>query len=105
MSRSIGILLVSNFTYSSKEELVKKLRELKQTMLTTADTGDSVLATATAYNIVHLTGELRRIERQEQQHRDMPRTKIKIRTEAQCGLQGMKNPNDALKAILKEIDA
>jgi len=103
MKKTVPILRSAKFFYSEKQELVDKISTLKRMMGEHARNLDSVMATATSYNIVRLHRELDEVEYKERCVKESSSIKFKIRNHAIQAISGTADPIDALKKILNEL--
>lgn len=103
MKKYIPILRVSKFFYSDNNELKSKISELKRMMCEHAKNLDGVMATATAYNIIHLHRVLEEEEHKKICNKEESGLKFKIRNHAVSAIAGTDDPVEALRKILKEL--
>jgi len=99
----IPILRTAKFFYENKEELKQKIVDLKKMMHEHARTLNSVMATATAYNIVRLHRALEEAEHKEACEKAASSVKFRIRNHAVSAIEGSDDPMEALKKILSEL--
>ncbi len=103
MKKHIHILRTSKFFYTNREELRNKISDLKKMMGEHARNLDNVMATATAYNIVHLCRCLEEEEHKESCNKETNSIKFRVRNHAISAIAGSGDPLEALRKILKEL--
>lgn len=103
MKKQVAMLRPARFFYEDKEEIIKKIAELKKMMSEHAKALNGVMATATAYNIVKLHRTLEEIEHNEICTKKENSIKFRIRNHAISAIAGTGDPTEALEKILKEL--
>lgn len=103
MKKYVPILRGAKFFYEDKEELEAKIVDLKKMMGEHAKSLNSVMATATAYNIVRLHRALEELEHKETCEKHESSVRFRIRNHAVSAIAGTDDPREALKKILKEL--
>lgn len=103
MKKFIPILRSAKFFYEDKEELRDKIVEMKKMMHEHAKTLNSIMATATAYNIVRMHRALEEAEHKEACEKEANSVKFRVRNHAVSAIEGSDDPMEALKKILKEL--
>ncbi len=103
MKKYISILRTSKFFYEDKEELTKKIADLKKMMSVHAKNLNSTMATATSYNIVRLHRVIEELEHEEICKKKESSIKFRIRNHAINAIAGTDDPTEALQKILKEL--
>ena len=99
----IGILRVDLFEYEGIDDLRKKLVTLKKVMAQHNTTNNSIGATATAYNIIHMMRQIERIEHKSKTMSDSARLKIRMRTKILDSISKSSDPVETLQELLKDL--
>ena len=101
--KHIPILRTAKFFYEDKEDIRSKIADLKKMMSEHARTLNSIMATATAYNIVRLHRALEEAEHKEACEKEVGSVKFRVRNHAVRAIEGSDDPMEALQKILNEL--
>lgn len=104
MKKHIPILRTGKFFYENKEELRDKIVDMKKMMHEHAKNLNSIMATATAYNIVRMHRALEEVEHKEACEKESNSIRFRVRNHAISAIAGTDDPKEALRKILKELD-
>ena len=99
----MGILRVDLFEFEGGTALRSKLVDLKKVMDKHAAANNSIGATATAYNIIHILRQIETIEHKAKNKKDANSLKIRMRTKILDSFSKQEDPEETLKKILEDL--